>query len=106
MQALGITTEAVRANIAPRLNTFMPQADLDILLAGESEQGPVLVASNSLKKPVVVTADTYRLPLVTGTPSEVHQGSSGTQSRSTALSCRLVGAASADLLDMQAQTSA
>lgn len=70
LQALGITPEAVTADLPPSLNTFMPQGDLDALLAGETEQAPILVAMNSPKQPVTVTSDSYRLPLVAGTKPE------------------------------------
>ncbi|KAK9843134.1 hypothetical protein WJX74_007541 [Apatococcus lobatus] len=70
-QALGITPEAVTANIVPGLNTFMPQGNLATLLAGETDQSPILAATNSLAQPIMVTAGNYRIPLLSGVQPEV-----------------------------------
>ena len=83
VQALGLSPEAVRANLPPSLNTFMPQGDLETLLAGETEQPPILVATNSPAQPVTVTADTYRLPLLAGTKAEVRSCGSNDACHST-----------------------
>ena len=59
----------------------MPQGDLAVLLAGETEQAPILVATNSPKQPVTVTSDSYRLPLVSGTKPEVCNVKPGEEAR-------------------------
>lgn len=73
MQSLGITPEAVTANIVPGLNTFMPQGNLATLIAGEVDQSPILVSTNSLVHPIMVTSGNYRLPLLSGVQPEVRR---------------------------------